>query len=141
MIMPKTDKQIIGRLGEELAADHLRNEGYTIVEQNVRLGKQEIDIIAENDEFFVFVEVKTRTCLYPESNLFGIPAQAVDVSKRKNTVTAARNYLHTSFTDKQPRIDVVEVYLLEQKDGLLNPKPIKINHIRNAFDSRGRKLH
>ena len=139
--MPVTDKQMIGKFGEELAADFLRNEGYTIVTQNVHLGKQEIDIIAEDNDFFVFVEVKTRTCLYPESNAFGIPARAVDVSKRKNTVTAARNYLQANYTEKQPRIDVIEVYLLEQKDGLLNPKPIKINHIRNAFDARGRKLH
>ena len=139
--MPSTDKQLIGKLGEELAADFLKNEGYSIVAQNVRTGKQEIDIIAEDGEYFVFVEVKTRTCLYPESNAFGIPARAVDVSKRKNTVTAARNYLHANYTDKQPRIDVIEVYLLEQKDGLLTPKPIKINHIRNAFDARGRKLH
>ena len=139
--MPSTDKQLIGKLGEELAADFLKNEGYSIVTQNVRTGKQEIDIIAEDGEYFVFVEVKTRTCLYPESNAFGIPARAVDVSKRKNTVTAARNYLHSNYTDKQPRIDVIEVYLLEQKDGLLTPKPIKINHIRNAFDARGRKLH
>ncbi len=139
--MPQTDKQMIGKLGEELAADFLRNEGYTIVTQNVHLGKQEIDIIAEDNDFFVFVEVKTRTCLYPESNAFGIPARAVDISKRKNTVMAARNYLHANYTEKQPRIDVIEVYLLEQKDGLLNPKPIKINHIRNAFDARGRKLH
>ena len=139
--MPATDKQLIGRLGEELAADFLKNDGYTIVAQNVHLGKQEIDIIAQDSDFLVFVEVKTRTCLYPESNVFGIPAHAVDVSKRKNTVLAARNYLHANYTEKQPRIDVIEVYLLEQKDGLLNPKPIKINHIRNAFDSRGRKLH
>ena len=139
--MPSTLKQLIGKLGEDLAADFLKNAGYSIVAQNVHMGKQEIDIIAEDSEFFVFVEVKTRTCLYPESNLFGIPANAVDVSKRKNTVTAAKNYLHSNYTDKQPRIDVIEVYLLDQKDVLLNPKPIKINHIRNAFDAKGRKLH
>lgn len=139
--MSQTDKQLIGKLGEELAADFLKNEGYSIVAQNIHLGKQEIDIIAEDKDFIVFVEVKTRTCLYPESNAFGIPARAVDVSKRKNTVTAAKNYLHANYTEKQPRIDVIEVYLLEQKNGLLNPKPVKINHIRNAFDARGRKLH
>ena len=140
--MPATDKQIIGRLGEDLAADFLVADGYTIVDRNVHRGKNEIDIIAENDEFFVFVEVKTRTCLYPESNEYGIPARAVDATKRKNTVSATKDYLSKRYTNgKQPRIDVIEVYLLQQKDGLLNPKPIKINHIRNAFDSRGRKLH
>ncbi|MBE6646185.1 MAG: YraN family protein [Ruminococcaceae bacterium] len=139
--MPATDKQIIGRLGEELAADFLIKEGYTIVERNKHLGKNEIDIIAEDKDFFVFVEVKTRTCLYPESGEFGIPSRAVDISKRKNTVKASRDYLYSHYTEKQPRIDVIEVYLLEQKDQMLTPKPIKINHIRNAFDARGRKLH
>ena len=139
--MPATDKQIIGRLGEELAADFLIKEGYTIVERNKHLGKNEIDIIAEDKDFFVFVEVKTRTCLYPESGEFGIPSRAVDITKRKNTVKASRDYLYSHYTEKQPRIDVIEVYLLEQKEQMLTPKPIKINHIRNAFDARGRKLH
>ena len=139
--MPSTEKQRIGRLGEDIAADFLKKEGYTIVSRNVRHGKNEIDIIAEDKDFTVFIEVKTRTCIYPESNGFGIPARAVDSEKRKNTVTAARGYLAAHYTGKQPRIDVIEVYLLEQKDGILNPKPIKINHIRNAFDARGRKLH
>ena len=139
--MSSTDNQIIGKLGEDLAADFLVKEGYAIVDRNVHRGKNEIDIIAEDESFFVFVEVKTRTCLYPESGEFGIPSRAVDKSKRKNTVKASRDYLYTHYTDKQPRIDVVEVYLLDQKEPTLTPKPIKINHIRNAFDARGRKLH
>ena len=139
--MPITEKQLVGKLGEDLAADFLSKEGYEILERNIHRGKNEIDIIATDKDYIVFVEVKTRTCRYPESGSFGIPARAVDADKRKNTVNAAKSYLSTKFVDKQPRIDVIEVYLLEQKDGLMNPKPIKINHIRNAFDSRGRKLH
>ena len=139
--MPTTEKQLVGRLGEDLAADYLEKEGYKIVDRNVHKGKNEIDIIASDKDYFIFVEVKTRTCRYPESSGYGIPARAVDADKRKNTVVAVRSYLATKYIDKQPRIDVIEVYLLEQKDGLLNPKPIKINHIRNAFDSRGRRQH
>lgn len=139
--MPNTEKQIIGKIGEQLAADFLLKDGYSIVAQNVHLSKNEIDIIAEDRDFIVFVEVKTRTCLYPESGEYGIPSRAVDVGKRKNTVKAARDYLFEHYTQKQPRIDVIEVYLLEQKEPTLTPTPIKINHIRNAFDARGRKLH
>ena len=139
--MPKTQKQLIGRLGEELAADLLLKDGYTITAKNVHMGKNEIDIIAEDKDFIVFVEVKTRTCLYPESGDFGIPSRAVDGEKRRNTVKAARDYLYTHHTDKQPRIDVIEVYLLEQGEPMLTPKPIKLNHIRNAFDARGRRTH
>ena len=139
--MPKTEKQITGRLGEDLAADLLIKDGYTIIAKNVHMGKNEIDIIAEDKDFIVFVEVKTRTCLYPESGDFGIPATAVDYDKRRNTVKAARDYLYSHHTEKQPRIDVIEVYLLCGTEKSLTPKPIKLNHIRNAFDSRGRRTH
>ena len=139
--MPQTNKQVIGALGEQLAADFLDKNGYTIVEKNRRLGKNEIDIIAEDDNYFIFVEVKTRTCLGTETGDYGIPSRAVDFAKRKNTVKAARDYLFLHHTDKQPRIDVIEVYLLDEKEPTLNPKSIKINHIRNAFDARGRKMH
>lgn len=139
--MADTEKQILGRLGEDLACDFLEKNGYRIVRRNVHQGKNELDIIAEDDEYIVFVEVKTRSCLYPESGSFGIPAGAVDISKRKNTVKAARDYLATYYGGKQPRIDVVEVYILDKKSEFNTPTVLKVNHIRNAFDARGRKLH
>ncbi len=139
--MPKTQKQITGRIGEDLAADLLIKDGYTIVARNVHMGRNEIDIIAEDKDFLVFVEVKTRSCLYPESGDYGIPATAVDSAKRTNTVKAARDYLYSHHTEKQPRIDVIEVYLHAGGEASLSPKLIKLNHIRNAFDARGRRTH
>ena len=139
--MADTAKQALGRLGEDIAADYLEKNGYRIVRRNQRLGKNELDIVCEDDNFIVFVEVKTRSCLYPESGDFGIPARAVDEGKRKNTVKASRDYLAANYINKQPRIDVVEVYMLEQKSEFKTPTVLKVNHIRNAFDARGRKLH
>ena len=139
--MADTQKQILGRLGEDIAADYLEKNGYRIVRRNQRFGKNELDIVCEDDDFIVFVEVKTRSCLYPESGDFGIPSRAVDEGKRKNTVKASRDYLAQSYINKQPRIDVIEVYMLEQKSEFKTPTVLKVNHIRNAFDSRGRKLH
>ena len=140
--MADTEKQTLGRLGEELAADFLQKNGYRIVEQNLHISTQELDIIAEDDEYIVFIEVKTRSCLYPESGDFGIPARAVDEKKRSNVVKATKTYLATTYRGtKQPRIDVIEVYLLEQKEQFKTPTVLKINHIRNAFDARGRRLH
>ena len=89
--MADTEKQILGRLGEDLAADYLEKNGYRIVRRNVRLSKNELDIIAEDNDYLVFVEVKTRSCLYPESGEYGIPSRAVDEGKRKNTVKAAKD--------------------------------------------------
>ena len=139
--MADTAKQALGRLGEDIAADYLEKNGYRIVRRNQRLGKNELDIVCEDDNFIVFVEVKTRSCIYPESGDFGIPARAVDEGKRKNTVKASRDYLAANYINKQPRIDVVEVYMLEQKSEFKTPTVLKVNHIRNAFDARGRKLH
>ena len=139
--MPMTDNQILGKLGEDIAADYLEKNGYSIVSRNQRVAKNELDIIAEDKDCLVFVEVKTRSCLYPESGQYGIPSRAVDVSKRKNTVKAARDYLYSHHTEKQPRIDVIEVYILDQKSEFKTPTVLKVNHIRNAFDARGRKLH
>ena len=139
--MADTEKQTLGRLGEELATDFLQKNGYRIVEQNLHISKQELDIIAEDDEYIVFIEVKTRSCLYPESGDFGIPASAVDGDKRRNTVKAAKDYMAKNYLNKQPRIDVIEVYMLEEKSEFKTPTVLKVNHIRNAFDARGRKLH
>ena len=139
--MSETQKQALGRLGEDLAADFLEKNGYRIVRRNQRFGKNELDIVCEDDNFIVFVEVKTRSCLYPESGDFGIPSRAVDEGKRKNTVKASRDYMAQNYINKQPRIDVIEVYMLEQKSEFKTPTVLKINHIRNAFDARGRKLH
>ena len=139
--MADTEKQLLGRLGEDIAADHLEKNGYKIVARNLHLSKNELDIIAEDDEYIVFVEVKTRSCLYPESGDFGIPSRAVDSKKRGNTVKAARDYLYSYYGGKQPRIDVIEVYIMESRSEFKTPTVLKVNHIRNAFDARGRKLH
>lgn len=139
--MADTEKQLLGKLGEDIAADYLEKNGYRIVRRNQRFGKNELDIVCEDDDFIVFVEVKTRSCLYPESGDFGIPSRAVDEGKRKNTVKASRDYLAQNYINKQPRIDVIEVYMLEQKSEFKTPTVLRVNHIRNAFDSRGRKLH
>ena len=139
--MADTEKQLLGKLGEDIAADYLEKNGYRIVRRTQRFGKNELDIVCEDDDFIVFVEVKTRSCLYPESGDFGIPSRAVDEGKRKNTVKASRDYLAQNYINKQPRIDVIEVYMLEQKSEFKTPTVLRVNHIRNAFDSRGRKLH
>ncbi len=139
--MPKTEKQIIGRLGENIATEHLKKNGYKIIKQNVHLGKNEIDIIAEDRDFIVFVEVKTRSAPSSEPGGYGSASRAVTKEKRKNTVIAARDYLMSSYSPKQPRIDVIEVYLSESRGVLKAPTLIRLNHIRNAFDARGKKLH
>ena len=62
----------LGKKGEEIAANYLAEKGYKIIARNWRFGKDEIDIIAEHDNFLVIIEVKTRS-----SSDYGEPEEAV----------------------------------------------------------------
>lgn len=140
----KLDGKSLGRCGENHAALYLLEKGYRIIGRNVRVGHAEIDIIAENDEYIVFAEVKTR-----RSDSFGTPASAVDGRKSELLIKAAEGYMEgmpplspmPSATPlspegvKVPRIDVIEVYADEYSDGY---KVISINHIENAVRKKSK---
>ena len=52
----------LGKKGEQLAADFLLKERYTIVERNYRFEKAEVDIIAQKDDILVIVLKNLRGC-------------------------------------------------------------------------------
>ncbi len=68
---------LTGVAGENHAAHYLQTLGYRIIQRNYRTRIGEIDIIAREGEFLVFVEVKTRT-----GQNFGLPQSAVDARKQ-----------------------------------------------------------
>lgn len=57
----------LGQSGEQVAAAHLFNSGYTILETNYTTRFAEIDIIAITKDCLVFVEVKARTSIKKDS--------------------------------------------------------------------------
>ena len=119
----------IGDIGEKLAVKLLKSKKFKILSRNLHKGRNELDIIAQNRDHIVFVEVKTRTVDDPSKISFEVSAAAaVDVEKKRRTVTAAKAYLAENPNSRQQRFDVVEVYLLRE-----NMKLIEINHIENAF--------
>ncbi len=126
-----TDRQLLGRLGEDAAARLYMRAGYRVVGRNLHESRNEIDLILENDTSLVFVEVKTRTQTPGARARFGRPACAVDAGKRRRTVLAAEAYLRAHPTDRQPRIDVVEVYVGKAPDG--TPTVLSVLPFRNAF--------
>ena len=65
----------------------------------------EIDIIAENQKFVVFVEVKTSSC---ET---AFPREAVTKQKKRHILYTAKHYLFRSHSRLIPRFDVAEVIL------------------------------
>ncbi len=128
-------KNAVGARGEELASEYLVSCGYTVRARNLHVSHDEFDIIAEDDKYIVFVEVKTRA--QTKSNIrYGRPAIAVDYLKKQKLIRAAEEYLRREKPGKAPRIDVIEVYLppiTEQTPiDIARLIPIRINHIRNA---------
>lgn len=117
----------LGKLGEKAAIDYLEKNNYQIICKNFRVGKLgEIDIIARDNEYICFVEVKTRSSLS-----YGTPSEAVTVRKQNVIRRVASVYLSRKFiSESSVRFDVVEIYIKK----LLNGHEVyKINLIKNAF--------
>jgi putative endonuclease len=114
------ESHILGQKGEELAADHLEKAGYKILFRNWKWGRNEIDIIAENREFIVFVEVKTRNDDYQMH-----PVTAVTRDKQKSIILAANGYLQKFNIDKEGRFDIITI--------IKSVDSFKIDHIEGAF--------
>lgn len=116
---------LLGRWGESVAAEHLRKKHYTLVAANYRCRMGEIDLIAENCKYIVFVEVKLR-----KNANFAQAMEYVDRHKQERLKKAAALYLAQNETEKQPRFDVIEVYA---PDGTETKRP-KIHHLEDAFE-------
>jgi putative endonuclease len=110
----------IGKLGESLASTHLLGRGFKILEQNWRFGKKEIDIIAEKEDFIVFVEVKTREEPFP-----GRMEEYINRKKQRHIIAAANEYIRLKDIDKEGRFDVIAI--------VLNRGNHEIEHIEEAF--------
>jgi len=113
------DHNELGALGEEEAVKFLIKNGYRIKERNWRFAKAELDIIAENDEWLVMVEVKTRS-----NDAFGNPEEFVSRAKQKHLIRAANRYLELFPTDKDTRFDIISI--------VIEPKFL-LEHIPEAF--------
>jgi len=112
-----------GLWGEEQAEQYLRRHGWRILGRRVRIGRDELDLVARAGEVLVFVEVKTR-----RNEDFGRPFDAIKRSKRHSLSRAAVRYLRQ--LRERPsffRFDVVEVV------GTVEQGQPRIRHIENAF--------
>ena len=116
------NKKLLGRRGEQAAADYLKQKKYRIVGMNFSCRFGEIDVIAEDRDYIVFAEVKLR-----KSAQFAEAKEFVTAAKQQRVATAAQLWLQQNETEKQPRFDVIEIY---GGQGTIE----KINHIENAFE-------
>jgi putative endonuclease len=114
----------LGDWGEEMVAQDLCQKGWQIRERNFRCRFGEVDIIAADRRYLIFVEVKLR-----KDDRFGSAAAFVTPAKQKRLRLAAEYYLMGHQTGLQPRFDVAEVYA---PAGVKDPCP-EISYIENAF--------
>ena len=112
----------IGSIYEKMAGTYLEKQGYQILEYNMFCRAGEVDIVAREGDYLVFVEVKYRA-----NTACGDPLEAVSVMKQRTISKCALSYLKKHrMWDVPVRFDVV---------GILGEE---INLIRNAFEFCGR---
>jgi putative endonuclease len=112
----------LSRFGEEQACRFLKKQKLKILDRNYSVRGGEIDIVAEDKNFLIFVEVKTRS-----DTKYAQPWENVRFKKQKNIKLAARQYIqHRRFSGREIRFDVVSIVL----DDAMKPE---IEWIRHAF--------
>jgi putative endonuclease len=118
------NRQEVGKLGEKAARKFLKKRGYRIREVGFRCHHGEIDIIAQQKDYLVFVEVRTK------SNLdFGTPEESITAAKKKKLIALALTY--TSTHQNLPPLWRIDVVAIELDD---KGKPRRIELIENAVE-------
>ncbi|GAA1143039.1 YraN family protein [Nesterenkonia lutea] len=100
-------KDVTGRVGEEIAAEYLSEQGHVILQRRWRTARGEIDLITRDGEQLVAVEVKTR-----RGTGYGHPFEAVDPRKLGRLHRLLLEYCAAERCLHAPRrVDVVAVLL------------------------------
>lgn len=113
-------KDTLGKKGETQACLYLKKKGFKIIAKNYKNAIGEIDIIAKDKDYIVFVEVKTRM-----SRAFGDPLEVINQEKRNKIRNIATMYLkERKQLESNCRFDVIAV---------LGDNCDDIRHVENAF--------
>ena len=119
--MSNQPKHVLGKYGEMMAADFLARQGYEIVERNWHCRQGELDLIAKDQDQWVFVEVKTRSSKTADSGF-----EAVDQLKlQKLRRTIARWCELKQISSIKLRLDVVSVYV--------SAGNVRFEHLKQVF--------
>jgi len=115
-----TEKQNFGNKGEMIACDYLLAHQYKILTTKWQCSHLEVDIIAEDDHYIIFCEVKTRS-----NNTLMSPQEAVNLLKQKNIIRAANYYVLKNKIKKEVRFDIIAI--------ILNGNTYTLEHLKDAF--------
>lgn len=119
-------RKLLGNRGERAAVKYLHRQGFQILARQSRSRIGEIDIIARDGDWIVFVEVKTRS-----SSAAGLPVEAVTPAKQQQLTRAALAWLkRRGLLDHRARFDVIAIVWRDSGDP-------DIAHYRHAFEAAG----
>jgi putative endonuclease len=95
----------IGRQGEAIARAHLLSLGYEVLGRNIRIGRDEVDLLARDPEdgTLVFVEVKARRSVHEDYR----PELNMTHRKRRAMSRAARAYVAREEYEGGYRMDLI----------------------------------
>jgi putative endonuclease len=113
--------QQLGQAAEDLAAYHLKKQGFSIKVRNYRYRRAEVDIIVQKDRLLVFVEVKARS-----SDQFGDPETFVSAKQQALVRAAAEHYIIAQDWNHAIRFDIIAI--LQQ-----NSNHPQLTHFEDAF--------
>ena len=117
-MLQKMNKRALGAKAEQAVKSYLEQQGMLVIEMNYRCRQGEVDVVAKDGEYYVFIEVKYRNSLQ-----YGLPQEAVDDRKQRRISKAAFYYLYShGMGENTPvRFDVAAICRE------------KICYIKNAF--------
>ena len=123
--MQKINKRQIGADKEAFVCEWLEKNGYQILARNFRCRIGEIDIVAREGGYLVFLEVK-----YRKQGGNGLPEEAVDWRKQRVISRVALYYLRRfGYGEATPvRFDVV---------ALFGEQEFSVSLYQNAFEFCG----
>lgn len=100
-------KKKLGKTGEDIATEYLKDNGFTILQKNFATSLGEIDIIAKKDNKVCFIEVKTRS-----NEDKGKPYEAVNKRKISHLKSASTLYLlKNSHKECKLSLDTISIVL------------------------------
>lgn len=119
--MSKSHRKI-GDEGEDLAVSYLESKGWFILDRNYFFEKAEVDIVASDGSFIIFVEVKLRS-----DTFFGRPEEFVTLKKERNIKRAAEAWTYERKMETAlVRFDVISIVKKSEKEP-------EISHFEDAF--------
>ena len=112
--MPIRAKDLLGRRGEQLAAEALERAGYTVLARNWRCPLGELDLVVRRGPVTAAVEVKTRSGLG-----YGHPFQAITPVKLERLRRLAQTWFREAEAHGELRVDAVAVIISPEGDAAI----------------------